>query len=75
MANVTVSQLKLGDQLAENVLTKRGNLLFEKGKPITQRELEILKSFFIPIVSIEPRGTGEADKPSDQELIIEDDQS
>jgi HD-GYP domain-containing protein (c-di-GMP phosphodiesterase class II) len=71
MANVTLSQLKIGDQLSENVLTKKGSLLLEKGKSISMREMEILKSFFIPFVSIESRGT-EAEKQTEHEIVEAD---
>ena len=53
MVNVSVSQLKVGDQIAENVLTRRSNLLLEKGKYITLREIEVLQAFLIPTVNIE----------------------
>src|SRR5207244_1061501 len=39
----------------ENVLTKRGSLLFEKGRFVTPREIEILRAFFVASVSIEAR--------------------
>lgn len=53
MAVVPVSQIKPGDRISEQVLTKRGNLLFEKGVVVTPREQEILRAFFISSVSIE----------------------
>ncbi|QGQ93435.1 HD-GYP domain-containing protein [Paenibacillus psychroresistens] len=55
--SVPVSQLKSGDQIFENVLTKRGNLLFEKGRFVTPKEIEILRAFFVAFVSIESRDT------------------
>lgn len=53
MAIVPLSQLKIGDRLTEPVLTKRGNLLFDKGTVILQRELDILQAFLIPAVTID----------------------
>jgi HD-GYP domain-containing protein (c-di-GMP phosphodiesterase class II) len=54
--SVPVSQLKAGDQIFENVMTKKGNILFEKGRFVTLREIEILRAFFITYVSIESKG-------------------
>ena len=45
--SVPVSQLKAGDQIFENVLTKRGNLLFEKGRFVTPKEIEICVHFLL----------------------------
>jgi putative nucleotidyltransferase with HDIG domain len=57
---VPVSQLKAGDQISENVNTKKGNLLFEKGRFVTPREIEILRAFFVAFVSIESRTDADA---------------
>jgi HD-GYP domain-containing protein (c-di-GMP phosphodiesterase class II) len=68
--SVPVTQLKAGDQIFENVLTKKGNLLFEKGRFVTQREIEILRAFFVAYVSIESKGEVEAsddNNPQQQE--------
>lgn len=53
MGIVHISQLKIGDRLAEPVYTKRGNLLFDKHVVITPRELDILQAFNISTVTIE----------------------
>ncbi|MDF2921087.1 MAG: hypothetical protein K0R57_1 [Paenibacillaceae bacterium] len=58
MSVVPVSQLKINDRINEPVFTKRGNLLFDKGLVISQRELDILRAFFIPSVSIDGKGEG-----------------
>lgn len=60
MAIVPVSQIKLGDRVGDQVLTKRGNVLFDKGVVISAQELEILKAFLIQSVNIEAKGS----KPS-----------
>ncbi|QAY67485.1 HD-GYP domain-containing protein [Paenibacillus protaetiae] len=52
MSVVAVSQLKLGDKLAGDVLTPLGSTLFHKGKVIQGREIEILKAFMVQQVSI-----------------------
>lgn len=56
MAVIPVSQVKIGDRVNEQVFTKRGNLLFDKGFAVTQREMEILRAFQVASVSVEGRG-------------------
>ncbi|WP_424769357.1 HD-GYP domain-containing protein [Paenibacillus sp. sgz302251] len=53
MAAVTLSQLKLGDKIGEDVLTPLGGVLFQKGKVITQKEIEILQAFLVISVVLE----------------------
>lgn len=53
VGTVTVAQLKLGDKIGEDVLTPLGSVLFQKGKVITSREIEILQAFLVPNVSVE----------------------
>ncbi|WP_018754143.1 HD-GYP domain-containing protein [Paenibacillus terrigena] len=53
MANVTVSGLKLGDKIIQDVHTPLGSLLFHKGKVILQRDLEILQAFLITQVAVD----------------------
>lgn len=53
MATVAVSQVKLGDKIAQDVLTPLGGVLFNKGKIIMQREQEILHAFMVTYVTIE----------------------
>lgn len=53
MALVSVSHVKLGDRIAQDVMTVRNNLLLVKGTAITPRELEILYAFLIPNVHVE----------------------
>lgn len=55
MAIISVSHLKRGDKLNENVITQLGNVLFPKGKPLFDREIEVLSAFLILSVSIETR--------------------
>ncbi|WP_159888121.1 HD-GYP domain-containing protein [Paenibacillus puerhi] len=55
MATVPVSQLKLGERIIENVMTKYNNVLFAKGRIVTERDLEILRAFMIPSVQIDSR--------------------
>ncbi|WP_274648383.1 HD-GYP domain-containing protein [Paenibacillus humicola] len=53
MATVAVSQVKPGDKIVEDVLTPLGGILFRKGIVITPRELEILRAFLIPAVTVD----------------------
>jgi HD-GYP domain-containing protein (c-di-GMP phosphodiesterase class II) len=55
MATVPVSRLKTGEKIIENVQTKLGNVLFEKGKIVTERDIEILKAFLIPSIVVESK--------------------
>ena len=52
MRTIPVSQVKPGDQLAEDVLTKFGSVLFRRGQRMTAREIEILDAFLIPSVQV-----------------------
>lgn len=63
---VPVSQLKSGDQIFDNVLTKKGNLLLEKGRFVTPREIEILRAFFVAFVSIETKNDTELTEENPQ---------
>lgn len=65
MGAVTLSQLKLGDKLAEDVLTPLGSVLFHKGHIIQSRELDILQAFLIRQVEVsDPPGKQDAAKPA-----------
>lgn len=64
MATVPVSQLKSGEKILDNVQTKRGNVLFYKGKVITDKDIEILRAFLIPTVSIESKSNEQENKES-----------
>ena len=52
MATVTLSQVKLGDKIGEDVLTPLGGVLFHKGKIVTQKEIEIMQAFLIQYVAV-----------------------
>lgn len=53
MAAVALSHLKLGEKIIEDVLTPLGSILFQKGKVITPKEIEILQAFLITSVEVE----------------------
>ncbi|WP_338553783.1 HD-GYP domain-containing protein [Paenibacillus sp. KS-LC4] len=53
MPTVTLSQVKLGDKISEDVLTPLGRVLLQKGKVIAGRELEILRAFIISNVTVD----------------------
>ncbi|BBH23376.1 HD family phosphohydrolase [Paenibacillus baekrokdamisoli] len=65
MATVAVSQVKLGDKIAQDVLTPLGSVLFHKGKVVTSRELEILQAFLVPTVVVGLPG----DKKEEEEAV------
>jgi HD-GYP domain-containing protein (c-di-GMP phosphodiesterase class II) len=69
MRTVPVSQLKTGEKVAENVVTKFSNTLFNKGRIINERDIEILRAFLIPSVTIETRNEAEtaASEPVQEE--------
>jgi hypothetical protein len=64
MATISVSQLKTGEKMSDNVLTKVGNTLFTKGKIVTEKDIEVLKAFLIPSISIESK-TNDAEDGND----------
>lgn len=53
MPIIDVKQLTAGAKLAEDVHTLLGGLLFSKGTPVFEKEMEILQAFFIREVNIE----------------------
>ncbi|WP_068776473.1 HD-GYP domain-containing protein [Paenibacillus sp. FJAT-26967] len=55
MRTVSVSQINAGDKLAESINSRFGQVLFYKGRILTERDLEILRAFLISTVSIESK--------------------
>lgn len=53
MPIIDVKQITAGAKLAEDVHTLLGGLLFSKGTPVNEKEMEILQAFFIREVNIE----------------------
>lgn len=72
MATVSVSQLKPGDKIIEDVVTKLGNVLLRKGISVTPREIEMLQAFLVPSVAIEGRET-EPEQVDSIEVVQGDD--
>ena len=66
MPTVPLSQVKLGDRFASDVITPLGGTLFRKGRVVTSREYEILQAFLIKQVDIEPR-------EGIDEIVVEED--
>lgn len=66
MAVVSVSHLKYGEKLIEPVVTRFGNILFHKGKIVSERDIEILRAFLIQQVIIESKVADKED--SSEEL-------
>lgn len=53
MPNVSVSQVRPGSKLLKDVLTRRNNVLMNKGTVLSLRELDILQAFLVSKVTIE----------------------
>ncbi|MBD0382268.1 HD-GYP domain-containing protein [Paenibacillus sedimenti] len=71
MPTVAVTQLKYGEKLGDNVLTKLGNTLFNKGKVLTERDIDILKAFLIPSVFIESKAGEEPEAKLEETKLAE----
>ncbi|MCR2808058.1 HD-GYP domain-containing protein [Paenibacillus soyae] len=65
MGTVGVAQIKLGDKIGEDVLTPLGSVLLQKGKIVTQKELEIMQAFLITNVTIENESKKTEEKSED----------
>lgn len=73
MPTIPVSQIKIGQKLSENVITKHGNILFNKGKELNERDIEILKAFLVPSVRILSKGEVEEvqeEKPEEETVNV-----
>jgi HD-GYP domain-containing protein (c-di-GMP phosphodiesterase class II) len=70
MATVPVSQLKTGEKITENVLTRLGNVLFTKGRVVNERDIEVLRAFLIPSIVIESK-TNDLDEAGNQQVVEE----
>jgi HD-GYP domain-containing protein (c-di-GMP phosphodiesterase class II) len=53
MAFVSVTQIKPGDKISQDVMTHKSSLLMSKGTIVSERELEVLRAFLIGKVHIE----------------------
>lgn len=53
MGLITLSEVKPGLKLGNDVQTLRGNVLFQKGKVILPKDVEVLRAFMIHQVDIE----------------------
>ncbi|MBM7567961.1 HD-GYP domain-containing protein [Paenibacillus sacheonensis] len=72
MGTVSVSQVKLGDKIIQDVLTPLGSVLFHKGKVVTPREYDILQAFLVPHVTIDgPPDKKEAEEAAASESQLE----
>ncbi len=71
MAIVSVNQLKPGEKLIEDVSTKLGNILLQKGKIVSARELEVLKAFMIPVVNVDIKVEEGQETPDASSMVHE----
>lgn len=65
MTNISVSRLKSGEKLTQNVITALGGTLFYKDKLLSLRDVDVLKAFLIPSVSIKSLLEESAEKAED----------
>jgi len=72
VAAVTLLHLKLGDKIIEDVLTPLGSVLFQKGKIVTPKEIEILQAFLITSVEIESNLDPSKTKEDADEDVIQE---
>ncbi|MFC5529603.1 HD-GYP domain-containing protein [Cohnella yongneupensis] len=61
MPIVQTSQVQSGDRLAGDVQTALGSVLMEKGRSLSERDLEILQAFLIQSIDIRRSGFDDAD--------------
>ncbi|MEX1029529.1 MAG: HD-GYP domain-containing protein [Paenibacillaceae bacterium] len=61
MSFISVTQVKVGDKIIQDVMTHKNNLLMSKGTVVSERELEVLRAFLIAKVHIESEN-GAADQ-------------
>lgn len=66
MISMNVNQLKIGDKLAEDVLTPLGSTLFLRDEVISERVLDILDAFMVQNVSINAPVVDEDQKKNNQ---------
>lgn len=70
MAFVSVTQIKPGDKISQDVMTQKNNLLMTKGTVMSERELAVLRAFLIAKVHIETEkgavGKGDSDNQTIQ---------
>lgn len=56
MPIVAVAQAQPGDRLGSDVQTALGSILMEQGRALSERDLEILQAFLIPVVDVRRAG-------------------
>ena len=67
MVSVSVTELEAGKKIAANVYTDKGNLLFQKGRVLLPRDLEILHAFMIDQVELQGASGETGKKAAEQE--------
>lgn len=74
MPIVAVAQAQPGDRLAGDVQTALGSILMEQGRALSERDLEILQAFLIPVVDVRRSGLEEteADLSADEIAVTQE---
>lgn len=68
MEKVSVSDLKVGMIIAEDVKDKNGQLLLPAGLTVVEKHLDVVRSWGIEEVAIES-GSKEEEKPLDPQIV------
>ncbi|MCQ4087745.1 HD-GYP domain-containing protein [Saccharibacillus sp. JS10] len=66
MVSIAVKELKAGKKIVADVYTEKGNLLFQKGRVILPKDLEILHAFMIDYVELQEAATTNDKTASEQ---------
>jgi len=66
MPVIPVPQAQVGDRLNKDVQTALGSILMEKGRVLSERDLEILQAFLIPTVDITREGAEDLELAEDE---------
>lgn len=74
MPIVAVAQAQPGDRLATDVQTALGSILMEEGRSLSERDLDILQAFLIPVVDVRRSGLeeSEADLSADEVAVTQE---
>lgn len=71
MVKVAVTSLKAGQTLLEDVRTQFGSLLMEKGRVISDRDIEVLRAFLIDAVEVDAaEDTLESNQETAADVVI-----
>lgn len=70
MVSIPVKELKAGGKIAADVYTDKGNLLFQKGRVLLPKDLEVLQAFMIDEVELQG-AAGDSEKKTSEQSVKE----